>query len=70
VNSGYGSSGEVKIKTRSDQDKSCHFGTRPGQMWCAQVKLDQCEAKATARTRQDLSGLVRIKSMSRSGQVR
>jgi len=70
VNSGYSSSGQVKIKTRSDQVKSCQFGTKPGQVWCVQVKLGQCEAKAMARTGPVMSGQDQVNVKVRSGDGR
>jgi len=38
-------------------------------VWCIQFMLGQCEAKATVRTRQDLSDLGRIRSMSSKDKV-
>jgi len=66
---------QVRSRSRQGQIRSSHVnsgssGTSPGQLWCVQLQLRHCKAKATVRTRQYLAGVVRIRSMSKSGQVR
>jgi len=64
MNSSYSSSGQVKLKTRSDQIKSCQFGTRLGQVCCVQVKLGHISTgPGQVRSSQ-------VKDRSRTSQVR